>query len=198
MARAIQALRELSVLLLAAGLLAACSSATRLTVESLDTGTGATVMRATVPLILYSDNSAYAAHARDFVYIGPVEVNRMGTRSHYLWLGIWSTIRDDERLAPDRDGFESVVLLVDGEPFPLELAGWTLEAIGVSQPVYVKPVASAADAYYHITLNQVRRLAAAERIDLHVGTARPRAYELWDRQEQALTALQEFGRRGYD
>ena len=155
-------------------------------------------MRATVPLILYSDNSAYAAHARDFVYMGPVEVNRMGARSHYLWLGIWSTIRDDERLSPDRDGFESVVLFVDGEPFPLELAGWTLDAIGVSEPVYVKPVASAADAYYHITLNQVRRLATAKRIDLRVGAAKPRAYELWDQQESARAALEEFGRRGYN
>jgi hypothetical protein len=191
-------LRELTGLLFAAGLLAACASPTKLTTESLDMGTGATVMRATVPLVLYSDNSAYAAHARDFVYMGPVEVNSRGTSSHYLWLGIWSTIRDDERLSPDRRGFESVVLFVDGEPFPLELAGWTLEAIGVSQPVYVKPVASAADAYYHITLDQVRRLAIADRIDLRVGAASPRAYELWDQQKMARTALQEFGRRGYD
>lgn len=198
MARAMQALRELTVLLFASGLLAGCSSAAQLTVESLDTGTGATIMRATVPLILYSDNSAYAAHARDFVYMGPIEVNRMGRRDHYLWLGIWSTIRDDERLAPDRDGFESVVLFVDGEPFPLELAGWTLDTIGVSQSLYVKPVASAADAYYHITLDQVRRLAAAEHIDLRIGTSRPRAYVLWDRQGTARSALQEFGRRGYD
>jgi hypothetical protein len=185
-------------LLFAAGLLAACAGPTKLTTESLDTGTGATVMRATVPLILYSDNSAYAAHARDFVYLGPVEVNSMGTSAHYLWMGIWSTIRDDERLSPDRNGFDSVVLFVDGEPFPLELAGWTLDAIGVSNPVYVKPVASAADAYYHITLNQIRRLANADRIDLRVGAASPRAYELWDRQELARTALQAFGRRGYD
>ena len=191
-------LRKLTGLLFIAGLAAACASPGNLTTASLDNGTGATVMRATVPLILYSDNSAYAAHARDFVYMGPVEVNSMGTSSHYLWLGIWSTIRDDERLSPDRNGFESVVLFVDGEPFPLELAGWTLKAIGVSQPVYVKPVASAADAYYHITLDQIRRLANSDRIDLRVGAASPRAYELWDQQELARTALQEFGRRGYD
>ena len=110
----------------------------------------------------------------------------------------WSTIRADERMSPDRSGFESVVLFVDGEPFPLELAGWTLDAIGVTQPVYVKPVASAADAYYHVTLDQVRLLATAQQIDLRVGTARPVAYELWDEQTPARAALQEFGRRGYD
>jgi len=198
MARAMRTLRDIIGLLFSAVALAACSSSAPLTMQSLDTGTGATVMRATVPLILYSDNSAYAAHARDFVYLGPVEVNRMGTSSHYLWLGIWSTIRDEERLSPDRNGFESVILFVDGEPFPLEFAGSTLDAIGVSQPVYVKPVASADDAYYHVTLNQVRRLAAADSIDLRVGAARPRVYELWDRQEPARAALEEFGRRGYD
>jgi len=178
--------------------MAACSSTESLVTETLDSGTGVTVMRATAPLILYSDNSAYAAHARDYVYLGPIEVNTMGMRSHFLWLGIWSTIRDDERQLADRSGFESVVLFVDGEPLPLELAGWTLDAIGVSEPVYVKPVASAADAYYYVTLDQVRLLATAQQIDLRVGAARPRVYELWDQQGASRNALQEFARRGYD
>lgn len=179
-------------------LLAACSGSTPLVTQGLDAGSGVTVLRSTAPLIFYHDNSAYAAHARDFVYLGPVEVNSMGGRSHYLWLGIWSTIRDDERLATDRSGFDSVILFVDGEPFPLELAGWTLDAIGVTEPVYVKPVASATDAYYHVTLDQIRRLATASRIDLRVGTARPVTYQMWDQQGPALTALQEFGRQGYN
>jgi hypothetical protein len=190
-------LRKLCFLLSLAAL-TACSSTEPMVIESLDPGTGVTVLRTTAPLILYSDNSAYAAHARDFVYLGPIEVNTMGMRSHFLWLGIWSTIRDDERLLSDRSGFESVVLFVDGEPLPLELAGWTLDAIGISRPVYVKPVASAADAYYYVTLDQLRLLAAAQRIDLRVGAARPRTYELWDQQEPARTALREFARRGFD
>ena len=191
-----RSLRNL-LLLLSLSLVACASEAPRV-IQTLDTESGVTVLRLTAPLVFYHDNSAQAAHARDFVYLGPVEVNRMGARSHYLWLGIWSPIRADERMSVDRSGFESVVLFVDGEPFPLELAGWTLDAIGVTQPVYVKPVASAADAYYHVTLDQVRLLATAQQIDLRVGTARPVAYELWDEQGPARAALQEFGRRGYD
>lgn len=179
-------------------MLAACSGTEPLVSEKLDKNTGVTVMRATAPLVLYSDNSAYAAHARDYVYLGPIEVNTMGARLHYLWLGIWSTIRDDERLSPDRGGFDSVVLFVDGEPLPLELAGWTLDAIGVSEPVYVKPVASAADAYYYVTLDQVRLLATAQQIDLRVGAVRPTVYELWDEQAAARAALRSFAQRGYD
>ncbi|MBT8083034.1 MAG: DUF3578 domain-containing protein [Gammaproteobacteria bacterium] len=194
--RVVRQRRRLLIGLVAA--IAACSSGGPLVSETLDAQTGVTVLRATAPMILYSDNSAYAAHARDFVYLGPIEVNTMGVRSHYLWLGIWSTIRDDERLSTNRDGFESVVLFTDGEPLPLELAGWTPDAIGVSEPAYVKPVASAADAYYRVTLDQVRLLATADRIDLHVGSAGPRTYELWDEQKAPRAALREFARRGYD
>ena len=134
---------------------AGCVSTSTLVEERLDIGTGVTVTHATAPIMLYHDNSAYAAHARDYVYLGPVEINRMGDYSYYLWLGIWSTISDEDR-SLQRDGFESITLFVDGEPLQLELVGWTLESIGVSEPVYVKPVASAADAYYRVTIDQIR------------------------------------------
>lgn len=190
--------RDLLGFLFLAAALAGCADSTSVTRETLDPGSGVTVLRATAPMIFYRDNSGYAAHARDYIYLGPIEVNRMGVRSHYLWLGIWSTIRDDGRLSDDRVGFDDVILFVDGEPFPLELAGWTLDAIGVTEPVYVKPVASAADAYYHVTLDQIRLLAAAQRIELRVGTAHPMHYELWDQQGPARDALIEFGRSAYD
>jgi len=190
--------RNLPGFLILAALLAACAGSTPVVQETLDPGSGVTVLRSTAPMIFFRDNSSYAAHARDYIYLGPIEVNEMGARSHYLWLGIWSTMRDDERLADDRIGFDNVILFVDGEPFPLELAGWTLDSIGVTEPVYVKPVASAADAYYYVTLDQIRLLAAAQRIELRVGSARPMHYELWDQQGPAREALIEFGRRAYD
>jgi hypothetical protein len=198
MESSMRCVRDLLGLLILAAALAACSASTPVIQETLDPGSGVTVLRSTAPMIFFRDNSSYAAHARDYIYVGPIEVNRMGARSHYLWLGIWSTIRDDGRLADYRVGFDNVILFVDGEPFPLELAGWTLDSIGVTEPVYVKPVASAADAYYHVTLDQLRLLAVAQRIELRVGTARPMHYELWDQQGPARDALVEFGQRAYD
>jgi hypothetical protein len=179
-------------------LLAACVSSGPLVEQTLDPVTGVTVLRSMAPVVLYADNSAYAAHARDYVYLGPVEVNRMGTHSYYLWLGIWSTIRQTERLSTQRDGFESVTLFVDGQPLPLELEGWTLDAIGVSEPVYVKPVASAADAYYRVTVDQIRLIAESSDIQLRVGTARPRSYSLWDKQGSANASMHAFLERGYN
>ena len=180
-----------------AGFLASCSSGGPLVEQKLDSVTGVTVTRSTAPVVLYRDNSAHAAHARDYVYLGPVEVNRMGTNSYYLWLGIWSTMRDEAR-SPERDGFESVILYADGEPLPLEFAGWTLDAIGVSEPVYVKPVASAADAYYRVTVDQVRLIAESGEIHLRVGTAQPKSYTLWDKQGSANAAIRAFVYGEYD
>jgi hypothetical protein len=128
---------------LLAGLAVACGSSTPLLEESLDYGTGVTLTRSTAPVVLYRDNSGHAAYARDFVYVGPIEVNRMGSYNYYLWLGIWSTLDDSSRWTK-RDGFESITLYADGEPLQLEVAGWSVESIGASRPVFTKPVASAA------------------------------------------------------
>lgn len=182
---------KLTSLILVTLLSAGCISTSTLVEERLDIGTGVTVTHATAPIVLYRDNSAYAAHARDYVYLGPVEINRMGDYSYYLWLGIWSTISDEER-AFQRDGFESITLYADGEPLQLELVGWTLESIGVSEPVYVKPVASAADAYYRVTIDQIRLIANARDIEVHTGTSPARVYLMWDRQGSAHAALREF------
>jgi hypothetical protein len=181
----------LSITLLATLLATGCVSTTTLVEERLDLGTGVTVTHATAPIMLYRDNSAYAAHARDYVYLGPVEINRMGEYTYYLWLGIWSTISDAER-SWQRDGFESITVYADGEPLQLELVGWTLESIGVSEPVYIKPVASAADAYYRVTIDQIRLIANAREIELHAGASPARVYVMWDRQGSAHAALREF------
>ena len=186
---------KLTTLILVMLLCAACVSTSTLVEEKLDMGTGVTVTHATAPIVLYHDNSSYAAHARDYVYLGPVEINRMGDYSYYLWLGIWSTISDAER-SFQRDGFDSVTLYADGEPLQLELVGWTLESIGVSEPVYVKPVASAADAYYRVTIDQIRLIANAREIELHAGTAPVRVYLMWDRQGSAHASMREFVDRG--
>jgi len=195
MAREMTLPTKFAAFMILAFLATGCVSTSTLVEERLDLGTGVTVTHATAPIVLYHDNSAYAAHARDYVYLGPVEINRMGSYAYYLWLGIWSTISDAER-SYQRDGFESITVYADGEPLQLELVGWTLESIGVSEPVYIKPVASAADAYYRVTIDQIRLIANAREIELHAGTSPTRVYLMWDRQGSAHAALREFLDRG--
>ena len=186
-------LRNTFPVLLALVAIAACSSSPQHLAGKLDPLTGVTVTRATSPLVLYRENSARAAYARDFVYVGPLTVNRMGSYNHYLWLGIWSSL-SNQQLTDQRDGFESIVIFADGEPLRLELEGWTLASIGVSQPVYNKPTATAADAYYLVTMDQIRVIAEARDIRLHTGGPRAGSYEPWDNLSQGLASIQEFVR----
>lgn len=142
-------------------------------------------------MIFYRDVSGRAAHARDFVYVAPLEVNRSGSYRYYLWLGIW-TLMKNAGADGQRDGFESVVVFADGEPLPLEVAGWTADAIGASEPVYMKPVGSAADAYYEVTIDQLRVIAEAKEVRLLSTGPRRESYEPWDDQKSAKASLIEF------
>jgi len=57
-------------------------------------------------------------------------------------------------------------------------------------------VASAADAYYRVTIDQIRVIANAQEIELHAGSAPVRVYLMWDRQGSAHASLREFLDRG--
>jgi len=186
-------LRNVFPVLLALAAIIACSSSPQQIIGQLDPLTGATVKRSTSPLVLYRDSSARAAYARDFVYVGPLSVNRMGGYNYYLWLGIWSSLSNQQH-SNQRDGFESIVIFADGEPLRLELEGWTLASIGVSRPVYNKPTATAADAYYPLTLDQIRVIAEAHDIRLRTGGPRAESYEPWDNLPQGLSEFREFVR----
>lgn len=123
--------------------------------------------------------------------MGPILVNRMGEHAYFVWLGIWSTMQD-RNASLQRDGFESIVVYADGEPLQLELQGWTIESIGVSEPVYVKPVASAADAYYRVTRDQVRLISQASEIRLQTSAGRKVTYEPWNTQSASQQGLRSF------
>ncbi len=169
--------------------LSACATGSGLVQEKLDPVTSTTISYSSAPLVFYRDVPGRAAHARDFVHVAPLEVNRSGNYEYYLWLGIWSTMRD---AGADRDGFDSVVIFVDGEPLPLDISGWTPATIGASEPVFLKPVASATDAYYRINIDQLRMIAEAADVRLQSTGPGSLSYEPWDTQGAARTGLQQF------
>jgi hypothetical protein len=159
--------------------------------EFLDPETSVTVSYTDTPIILYQDRSGRAAFARDYVNIGPIQVNQMGRDRYYLWLGIWSTI-ETQYERRQTSAFELVTVYVDGEPMLLDLDGWTPAAVGVTRPIYVKPVSSAADAYYEVTIDQIRLLAAAQEIRVQTTGERSASYEKWDNSESASRGFREF------
>jgi hypothetical protein len=91
-----------------------------------------------------------------------------------------------------RDGLESIVIFANGEPLLLELSGWAPDVIGVSEPVYLSPAVAATDAYYQVTVDQIRLIAESTDIRLRTAGPRPREFELWDEQKAAKQSLIEF------
>lgn len=171
--------------------LAGCASSPSSVSDKLDQYTGVTVTYVDVPLVFYRDNPSQAAYARNFMHVGPIQVNRNGTYRHYLWISSWSTMQVTD-VSSVRDGLESIVVFADGEPLLLELSGWAPDAIGVSEPVYLSPAASSADAYYQVTVDQIRLIAESSDIRLRTGGPTPREFELWDDQNAAKQSLAEF------
>ena len=171
--------------------LASCAGQEAQVANRLDAVTGVTISYSQVPMVLYRDNSGQAAHARNLVHMGPLEVNRMGEFRYYLWLGIWNTL---EGAGPgaSRDGFESIVIFADGEPLPLDITGWTAASIGASESVYLRPVSSSADAYFEVTVDHLRLIAAASDIRIQISGNNSHTYELWNDQTSAKLSMQAF------
>lgn len=185
------AIPVLAALCLAGG----CAGTATVPSETLDPLTGATIGRAEVPLRFYEEQSGRAAYARNYVYLGPLWVNKSGDYRYYLWLGIWSTHVESVDNARRRDAFESVTIIADGEPLSLDVGGWTHSVIGASRDVYTRPVASALDAYYPVTLDQIRLLAEATDIRIRSAGVTGGSFERWDGDRGANDALREFVRR---
>ncbi len=172
-------------------ILSACAADPPTVSEKLDWQTGVTVSYVTTPLVLYRETPAQAAYAKDYAHVGPIQVNRSGTYQYFLWVGSWATMQRTDILE-HRDGFESIVIFADGEPLVLELSGWTPDAIGTSESTYLKPVASSTDAYYQVTVDQIRLISEARDIRLRTSGSYPKEFELWDEQTSARNDLAEF------
>ena len=190
--RSIQAGLAVIALIASGCMLTACAgSPSSSTYEYLDDRTGVTITRSASPLLLYRDTPGIAAYARNYVDMGPIMVNRMGYYSYFIWLGIWNTMQPAPSL-DELDGFESITIFADGEPISLDMVGRTPDAIGASRYTYLKPVANAGDAYYAVTIDQIRLIAESKEIRLLTSGAMQREYTLWDGQNAAFRDLQNF------
>lgn len=182
--------RHLSFLISLLGLCGCASSAESIN-EYLDTRTAVTVTSSVTPLVLYRENPSVAAYARNYIHLGPIEINQMGSYRYYLWIGAWNTMEVADSTT-QRNGFDSITIFADSEPLFLELAGSTPAEIGTSRSVYVKPVASSTDAYYPVTIDQIRLIAEAREIRVRTTGRSAREYSLWGNQRAARASLDAF------
>jgi hypothetical protein len=173
-------------------LLASCADHGGVKVDNkLDPLTAVTITYSRTPFIFYRDDYGRAAFARNYVHLAPLEVNRGGGFRYYIWLGIWNTMQAVQT-PESRDGFETIVIYADGEPMSLENAGWSAQAIGASEAVFLRPVSSAADAYYEVTIDQLRVISEAEELQIRTTESVQHSFELWDQQSAAKASLRQF------
>lgn len=156
----------------------ALSSCAKFPVENsrLDSS-GLTVVTLGEAVLLAHALPRVAAGARDYAYIGPVEINRMGYREFYLWISLASTI-DREFLGLTPVDATELVLVVDDEAMQFSIGTWNTD-------LDVAPYASTAPVYATLevstTLDQIRRIAAAETVELHLiaDTNANSQYQFW-------------------
>jgi len=172
-------------------ILSACATEQLSVVEELDELTAVTITYSRTPIVMSIDRSIDPRGQRDYLQIGAIEVNRMGTLQYFLWLGI-SEMKHTEFADSRPRGFESIVFIAGGEEIQLDVLGWTHEAIGTSQPVYKKLFSTSVDAYYEVTLDQIQLLTEADGMKVRTRGSVPKEFVLWFRQIAAKDDLADF------
>ena len=171
-------------------LVSACASTPETVNQKMDPLTGVIVTYSNMPLIMFREDPSQAAFARNYVHVGPIQINRSGNYHHYLWLGAWNNMQSIDS-SEEYAGFETIVVFADGQPLSLELVGSTPSVIGASEPVYLKPVATSTEAYYRVTADQIRLMSEATDFRLQTTGIGAREFLLWDTQS-LQRSLQNF------
>ena len=167
--------------------ISACTTQTPVT-SRLDSS-GLTVVALDDAIVLARPARKLTVAARDYAYVGPVEINRMGQREHYLWLGLASTVDRAFADAPAADA-ELLAILVDGQPMTLPLTDWSAE---LDRAPYETVVPLYATLSTRASLDQIQRIAGATSIEVHIiSNTRPAAqYRMW---QGAWSSWSLFGR----
>jgi hypothetical protein len=106
--------------MIAFAILPACTTVQPTVLEKLDELTAVTITYGRTPMIMSSNTPYEREIDRDYVQIGAFEVNRMGTRQYYLWLGI----SDASQMASKDEhpnGFESITLILGSDKIQLDV-----------------------------------------------------------------------------
>ncbi len=114
-----------SVALLSCAWLAGCASDDTLRSGLDDRGRSWVSLESAVTLARPAPRFSNAA--RDYLYVAPVQSSTSGTRRHYLWVGLGTTVDRGWPWAAPSDA-AMLLLTVDGFPVTLPLAEWDARA----------------------------------------------------------------------
>ncbi len=138
---------------------------------------GITVVALPDAVVLAHRLPTVAAGAREYVFIGPVEINNMGRRDYFLWLSLASTI-DRDFVGVPYTGASQLVLLVDNEPMQFAVKPWRT---ALDTPPYVSSAPIHETLAAQATLDQIHKIANASTVEVHLvdETNSNARYHLW-------------------
>jgi hypothetical protein len=154
--------------------LIACSSIEPIG-TTLDTSTGLTWSSLRTPVTMARRAPEISTAARDYLYMGPVEMNERGARRAYLWLGVATTLDGKLRSLGEAGTPQRMLLEADELAFELPVAAWQ----GAAPYDAAAPVAQALRA--RISLDQIVHVAQAERVraTLVMADGSTTAFDYW-------------------
>jgi hypothetical protein len=136
-------------------------------IEVLDERTGLTLatLKQPIELLPSVQSGALAVGKRtSFAYLGPVEWNRMGTLSYGLWVHI---APGNDRQAGDIQKPGAVTMLLDDGSLSLS----PIAAPEAGRDAYQRAVSWGKTAYFDLTVETLRRMAASRKLELDVRAA---------------------------
>src|SRR5271170_1759199 len=146
------------------GLAAGCAGQpTVKPIEVLDQRTGITLgtIKEPIELMPAPDNLLVTHRRGTFVYLGPVEWNRSGDLSYGLWIHI---APGNDKPLGDIRAAGAVTLILDEGPSTLSLG----EAPKNAGDAYKLVVSWGQSAYFGVTVDMLRRMAASSKLGLDV------------------------------
>lgn len=157
--------------------------------EYLDEVSAASVTVAPGGLVFARERPELAVHARDYITLVPIDVNRSGRHALYFCVYVWSTI--DKRGLLRRDAApDEIELLADGRPIPLLPVAATPRELGLAE----RPVRPPSDSAQLIivptdreTLEYLSRATVVRALAWHDGVSD--RYDLWAGSSHSILAL---------
>jgi hypothetical protein len=157
--------------------------------EYLDNDTAATVTVAQRGWIFARERPDLAVHAQDYVTITPVQTNRNGQRTIYLYCHVWSTIgRLGHATAIPANA--ELTLIADDRPVTLTRHTATLRALGFGKEPVPTPNDAAELRAVKVDADLLRFLINAEQLRVAVKTGAEVEYFLpWRDGRDAAAAF---------
>lgn len=172
--------------------LAGCASGGGL-LERLDRDSGLTIVTVPAAAVFARTRGQLSRSARDYLYLGPVEVNERGLREHYWWVGLASTI-DRGYLEAETPVPDLLIIDVDGVPIEFELISWDERVPGLAgRRIYDPVVRPARELAARVTLDQIALVASAgiDRVRVATDGGPTDDYFVWD-EDSARPAFASF------